>query len=473
MKIGNKQLKLGLKLNLLDRLLIFIVSALIIIVLFIFQMYTDGVEKNQEELIGLVMEKMSVNQKTQFENYIDDKIKIMEKWVQFPEIYNMDIETQKTFLEKSYQSVGFKHMFVVDTTGQAYYFSEDLYRNQKGEPFFDNIMNNDIYITEPFYSDNGPTIMTACVSIYNVDREKVGVLCAAISLESIQEVITESQMILEGNCFILDWSGNYITSQNRADVDNKKSIFDYPDTNADIITKAFMSESDKSGYITIEGVRYQTYVAYLDDYNWALVQIIPEHVITERFDYMASMQMVLVILTVALMVCVIRIFYCWKKSDKKIYTDVLTGCNSRAACLSLLESLESQKKIDISIIYMDLNKFKYVNDTYGHDKGDELLRIFGSTLNKIFGKVGFVGRMGGDEFIAILADVTEEQISELCDDVEKSLKKKSKKLDFEYVISSSYGHATRKKDETETLDAVLQKADARMYAYKAAQKEKQ
>lgn len=473
MKIGNKQLKLGLKLNRFDRFLIFIVSFLIVIVLSVFQVYTNSVEKSQQELIGLVMEKMSVNLKTQFESYIDDKIKILQNWVNCSEIYNMDVEEQKEFLEKSYQSVGFHHMFVVDKDGMGYYFTEDTYRNQKNEPFFEYIMSNDVYVTEPFYSNYGPTIMTACVSIYNPEHEKVGVLCGAISLESIQNLILENQMILDGNCFIVDWSGNYITSQNRADVDNKKSIFSYDDTDAEIITKAFMSGSDKSGYITLKGVRYQAYVAYLSGYNWALVQIIPEDSITERFEFMGNMQMILIILTVTLLICVIRIFFCWKKSDRKIYSDALTKCNSRAACLSILESLENQRKMDISIIYMDLNNFKYVNDTYGHDKGDELLCLFGSTLNKVFGKIGFVGRMGGDEFIAILSDVTDDRIMELCEEVESILLEKSRKLEFEYVISSSYGYATREKGQNESLDALLQKADERMYAYKTAMKEKQ
>ena len=122
----------------------------------------------------------------------------------------------------------------------------------------------------------------------------------------------------------------------------------------------------------------------------------------------------------------------------------------------------------ISIIYMDLNKFKYVNDTFGHDQGDRLLTIFGKTLRSVFGKVGFVGRMGGDEFVAVLSDTNDTEIEKMCKDVEEMLKEQSKTLDFPYVISSSYGYASRNVGQSETMSEIMQRADERMYKNKAA-----
>lgn len=472
MKVGDKRLRLGLKINRVDRALIFVVSFLIIIVLFVFRSYTQTVERDQKELITLSMEKLAESQKKQFETYIEDKINLLEVWASYPDIYNMERSQQRLYLNRCASALGFQHMFVVDTEGIGYYFKESTERDHSKEPFFDSIMHNDVYLTEPFYAENSPSIMTACVSIYNTREEKVGVLCGAIRLDKLRNMIRDSEMMLNGDCFIVNRAGNYITSTNEVNVNNQSSIFDQSNSNVQAIAEAFTMETDTSGVITIEGVEYLSYVTYLEDYKWGVVQIIPMEEITARFEYMGWMQGALILLTVILMVCTIRIFYCWKKSDKKIYTDTLTQCNSRAACIGILESLENQKKMDISIIYMDLNKFKYVNDTFGHDKGDQLLRIFGSVLDSVFGKVGFVGRMGGDEFVAVLADVTEEDIEKLCKKVEKKLKKRSEELEFEYVISSSYGWATRAKGEDITLDELQQLADERMYRNKAELKEK-
>ena len=166
-----------------------------------------------------------------------------------------------------------------------------------------------------------------------------------------------------------------------------------------------------------------------------------------------------------------RIIYQWNKSNTKIYTDTLTKCNSRAACFDLLDSLEDTKKWAITIVYMDLNRFKYVNDTFGHEKGDELLCIFSAALEETFGKIGFVGRMGGDEFVVILLDTDEAMLKEIWAQLEGILIEKSKLLDFDYEIKSAYGFATREKGSKESLEAIMQQADINMYEYKKQMKQ--
>lgn len=469
-KRRKKHLRLHFKLKRLDTFLIITVSCLLIFVLMLFNFFTYSVKKSEEDLISLVLERMSENQKTQFENYVDDKIEVLQALVTYPEVYNMKDSDIKTFLGKKADEFGFEYFFVMKANGVGYYFDEGVYRDQKSEPFFRDIMAHEVYLTEPFYTDKGPAITTACVSIYDSMNEKVGVLCAAINLVNIQTMIENSEMVLEGNCFILNEAGNYISSNTEKDVNSESSIYDDPDSDLKLVTRAFAEKSDVAGNIRMEGVEYKAHLTYLSDFNWVIVQCIPVSEITQRFVYIEALQWIMVILTVGLFLCIVRIIFSWKRSDKKIYTDVLTGCHSRAACLSLIESLEDQRNMRISIVYMDLNKFKFVNDTYGHEKGDKLLRIFGATLNQVFGAAGFVGRMGGDEFIAILTDTNDSEINALCKQVEEILWEKSKTLDFPYVISSSYGYASRNVGQSETMDEIMQYADERMYANKAAKK---
>ena len=185
------------------------------------------------------------------------------------------------------------------------------------------------------------------------------------------------------------------------------------------------------------------------------------------------MQYIFLFVIAILIYCIVRIIYSWKKSNKKIYTDTLTQCNSRAACLDLLDRLEENRKQQITIVYMDLNRFKWVNDTYGHDKGDELLKIFANVLMQTLGKEGFVGRMGGDEFIAMLLDTTEEELLQLWQQVEEELLKQSDKLGFPYQITSSYGYAIREKGDKTSLNVILQLADMKMYENKVARKSRE
>ena len=470
--MSNRQMRIGLKLKKIDTIIIVMVSCLLIFVVLMMNAVIYNAESSQEELIEQTLARMSENQKDQFESYIDQKMEILRALAKYPQVYEMEEEAQAEFLKWRASALGFQHFFVVNAKGTGYYFDENVHRNQSGEPFFHDIMNNKEYLTEPFYSNTSPAITTACVSIYK-NNEKVGVLCGAINLGNIQKMVESAEMVLDGSCFILNRNGNYISSNTNLNVNREDSIFKKADSELSLIKDAFIMREDASGNITIGGVEYKAHISYLEDFNWVMVHCIPVDTIRARFASMEMLQAVMIVLVIGLIGCIVRIIYSWKMSDKKIYTDVLTGCSSRAAALSLLESLEDQRNMRISVVYMDLNRFKYVNDTYGHDKGDKLLRIFGATLNKVFADIGFVGRMGGDEFIAILSNTNDDKIREMCAQVESILWEKSKQLDFPYVISSSYGYASRNVGQPETLDEILQMADERMYVNKASKKNKE
>jgi len=81
-----------------------------------------------------------------------------------------------------------------------------------------------------------------------------------------------------------------------------------------------------------------------------------------------------------------------------VHTDALTGLTNRAAFMSLLEGALRRQQ-PCSLIYMDLNHFKPVNDRYGHKAGDEVLRTIGQRLNSLAVGGVVAARLGGDEFV--------------------------------------------------------------------------
>lgn len=448
------------------------VSLLIILVMFIFNTYSANAKQAQVNLVKDFMAETSESKKDQFEQYVEERIRTLQILVTYSDIYEMDEDAQKEFLFGRSAKLGFSHLFIVNMQGTGYYIDENVHRNQSGEDFFYNIRNNDIYITEPFYTGEGAAIMTACVSIYDKQGKKVGILCGAINLDSIQQLISSNETILDGNSYILDKNGRYVTSQNASDVYNKIPIYQTPNSELSLIEEAFAEKTDKEGTIILDGIEYQTYITYVHDYNWVIVQNIPVSQITERYAFLNWVQYILISVIVVLVCCVTRIIYCWNKSNKKIYTDTLTKCNSRAACLDILDYLEDNKKQQVTIVYMDLNRFKWVNDTYGHEKGDELLKVFADVLMQTLGKEGFVGRMGGDEFIAVLLDVSEQRLMGLWHQVESELSIQSESLGLPCKITSSFGYAMREAGDVTPMSSVLQMADERMYENKTAQKSK-
>lgn len=466
--MGRKKLGMfQIRFKLIDRVLLAGMSLLVIIAMVIFNAYTNNAEQNQIDFVQMVMEKSAINQRDQFESFVDEKIATLKALASYPEIYEMNLEEQTEFIRHRSVKFGFRHIFVMDMKGIGYYVEEGQVKNQYSETFFTNVKNNDVYITEPFYGEDGTTaIMTVCVSIYDTAGVKAGVLCGAVNLSTVQDVITGSEMLLQGDCFILDRSGDFVTKPNTGSIGGDESVFDKKNSEVSLIQQTFLWEDNRGGTIVLDGREYLAHVCYLPDYTWAIVQCIPMDVVVQQFENLTTLQSVLFVAIVALIACVVRIIYCWNRSINETYRDALTKCNNRAACSKMLAYLEKKKSGDITIVYMDLNKFKFVNDTYGHDKGDELLQIFSRALTDIFGKIGFVCRMGGDEFVVILLDCPEEEIKKTWQQLCERLTEESGRLDFEYMISSSYGYATRGKGESSSLETLMQLADERMYGYK-------
>ena len=108
---------------------------------------------------------------------------------------------------------------------------------------------------------------------------------------------------------------------------------------------------------------------------------------------------------------------------------------------------------------MDLNDFKGINDTYGHDEGDNLLKIFADVLVSTLGKEAFVGRVGGDEFVAVLS-------GEDLENVEKLLEQFYQKMKEQQIISIAAGFAAFDKKTDKEIQDVFKRADAIMYQNK-------
>jgi diguanylate cyclase (GGDEF)-like protein len=89
------------------------------------------------------------------------------------------------------------------------------------------------------------------------------------------------------------------------------------------------------------------------------------------------------------------------------YHDSLTGLWNRAALGEQMNSVLHQDYPHNSgaILYIDIDNFKFVNDTFGHSLGDKLLVLIAHMMNAIVGNKGFLARMGGDEFVVVLYDV--------------------------------------------------------------------
>lgn len=164
----------------------------------------------------------------------------------------------------------------------------------------------------------------------------------------------------------------------------------------------------------------------------------------------------------------------------KMYTtDHLSKLLTRDAFYCLVNTYEddlTEKNIPFCLVMIDVNKFKLINDTYGHKLGDEVLVFVAETLSKSFRKYGsrnhdIVGRFGGDEFIVALQDCDIEQANVIIERVDKKFNTKFELSNGEKIkISLSYGVAQYNIDYNYHKNIDI--ADKELYKNKKASQEK-
>ena len=135
---------------------------------------------------------------------------------------------------------------------------------------------------------------------------------------------------------------------------------------------------------------------------------------------------------------------------------------------------ELQRRLDllgnrghcVSIVMMDLDDFKYTNDTYGHLSGDEVLCQISQKLLNLTRPVDFVGRYGGDEFLIVLNNCNAEGVFQLAERIRITVEEDLLKvLGNEVDITMSFGVATVCKENENALD-LISKADVALYEAK-------
>ena len=147
------------------------------------------------------------------------------------------------------------------------------------------------------------------------------------------------------------------------------------------------------------------------------------------------------------------------------YTDQLTGAPNRSACNRLFQKIRDEKITDFVVIFADINFLKRTNDTWGHEKGDELICTAAGLLQSRFGGKDFFGRWGGDEFIAVHFG-TEEETKEQMRHVAEDLVRINREKKFDFSMSVSWGvAASTKETPLQPEDAILL-ADKKMYENK-------
>lgn len=168
-----------------------------------------------------------------------------------------------------------------------------------------------------------------------------------------------------------------------------------------------------------------------------------------------------------------------------VYKDSLTGVFNRRGFIEEVERMiaavekgrehgRSKTKFNLtalSMVMLDIDNFKKLNDTYGHDTGDAALKLVAKTLGDHVRQSDFVGRWGGEEFVIALLGANESDGAFVAEHLRQEiaaqvLRHRGRKIS----LTASFGAAELK--ERDTLENLIKKADKAMYAAKTTGKNK-
>lgn len=154
-------------------------------------------------------------------------------------------------------------------------------------------------------------------------------------------------------------------------------------------------------------------------------------------------------------------------------TDDLTGLPNRRGFFVLAEQqlkAAIRGKRDLALLFIDMDNFKAINDTWGHQEGDRALVSMATIFRQSFRASDIIARMSGDEFAVLLVDSPRRNVDVILERLMQNIKRFNEDDKAGFCISISIGMAVHDPDQQRSIDELLRDADQLMYDQKLKKK---
>ncbi len=176
----------------------------------------------------------------------------------------------------------------------------------------------------------------------------------------------------------------------------------------------------------------------------------------------------LILIVIDQTIAAVKVAHANRQLEQKAYIDLHTGLPNKSKCEELLHNVEFIKSPTACVVF-DMNNLKHVNDSLGHSIGDQLILNFARLLRNAFPAKDFVGRYGGDEFMAVVYDADRQTILEILNELQREIDQFNS-YGTQFLISCSHGWALSTDYNECTLRTLFDKADKYMYENKKQSK---
>lgn len=359
---------------------------------------------------------------------------------------------------------------IADAHGRIY-FGENQSADISGRDYYKKVMQGEEVISDVLTDSwDGQESVLMAVPIWK-DGQVCGAVCAEYTTQNLGLALNTSTTEKAGATLVFDRTGKVVASYKG--MENFSTIYDmletmqYKEGNAVEKLKKEAAAGD-SGFMTYyNNDKVRLFYYQPSEYNgWTICSLVvtdaEEKVLQELKATSLWMLAGVVAAVVLILLTSISGIRHVEKRVKKMQRDFLTGCYNRVTGKRIVEKglHVDQNRLFGACLFIDVDNFKGINDTYGHDEGDRILIKVGQILMGNMRESDVVIRFGGDEFVIWMYRVDNVKVAE--DAAGRILKAAYD----ETGISLSIGIAMTEPGE-KNYDAVMKRADEALYRAKA------
>ena len=322
-------------------------------------------------------------------------------------------------------------------------------------------------------------------SIFDHEGKRVGVMTAGLAIEGAFKIFTENLSLGEYNKVTLIRNRDQFVQYQSSNHETPKNLYEKPlQTNflmsiLDTVMRKYHVSIDeikqKPEIYTIETIStddksVQMALKYEPRYElWILSEIDHNQIVDDFIESFISYVLIFVIVHVILFLLFKIISHAEEKRSKDLIFqathDELTKLPNRSYLQQSIQKWIYDKAPPFSLYYLDMDHFKNINDSFGHQFGDILLVEFAKRISAMVRKESVVIRQGGDEFVILTYRTDEEDILTHSQSILNEISKPYHIKQFSFVVGASIGIAKYPEHGT-SLDMLLRAADIAMYEAK-------
>ena len=320
------------------------------------------------------------------------------------------------------------HVALIEPDGISHYENGEV-KDVSRRSYFQEGIKGQRVLSDPLQSSVDQEIRVILgVPVFH-GRTVIGLLGASYNVTALNHMIFDDLFDGNGLCIIINENGGIITldghSENQG-ITSDDNFFDfygqwdlYGNDSLQMIRGAFQTHEDGLISVYPEGKPESgCYISYspLHLNSWMICYVIPISTAKASYafatDYAIALNACFIIFVILL---VWRIFAIHAKEHRELVhsaqVDALTGVYNKEHTQTAIDDFLNKRQTDTlhAFLILDIDKFKQVNDTYGHAAGDQILQHVGQFLKNEFRDDDIIGRIGGDEFIVLMKNVASRE----------------------------------------------------------------